>query len=531
MDVRSAAWYAARVVMPLLAMVGCASLPTGYERVDSYVIEDTQDTRLGKELAPLLAAHPGQAGFVPLVSGTDALVARVALMRAAERSLDIQYYIWHADTAGRILSEELLHAADRGVRVRLLLDDLDMEGKELSLRMLDAHPNIEVRLYNPFAHRGSRAVGFLTDLRRVNYRMHNKSMTADNQATIVGGRNIGNEYMGGESHADFADLDVLAVGPVVHDVSTAFDEYWNNEVVVPVAAFEAAPIGARELEDGRRRLAAFVAQAATTRYALALQQTDLLAAKSFRELHFSWGRSVLLYDAPSKAQGGKIAATTHMGPRLAEVFDQAQHDVLIVSPYFVPGGRLVDFLGDLVQRGVKVRILTNSLAANDVGVVHAGYMRYREDLLKRGVELYEYKRAADVNPQGDGKTKMWRGSDKASLHAKSFAFDRRVLFVGSFNLDPRSVLLNTEMGVLFESPELAAALSDGFDKNIDQKAYRLQLKTIPAGDGPYSFERESLEWVTRENGEEVRFEAEPDTSWWRRFSTGLVSLIVIEKML
>ena len=505
-------------IVLLAALAGCASLPQQSERTPSHALTDTADTRIGREVAPQLVQHPGLSAFHPLVTGIDALVARVGMIRAAERSLDVQYYIWHSDTTGLALLHELLQAADRGVRVRLLLDDLDTAGKDQNLRIIDQHPNIEIRLFNPFANRERRGFDVATDFSRINHRMHNKSLTADAQATIVGGRNVGNEYFSGASHAEFSDLDVLAVGPVVREVEDAFDLYWNCDWAVPLAAFPGDPVTPDDLTRARRKLQEFLAEAEKTPYANALRQSDLVQSGGLGEDSFVWGRSILLYDSPQKAAGIATSAATHIGPRLGVLLGQVQQDLIIISPYFVPGDPLVEALGKMVRRGVKVRILTNALAANDVSVVHAGYMRYREDLLRAGVELYEFK---PHQATGNGRQKKsWKGSSRASLHAKTFAGDTRFVFVGSFNLDPRSVELNTEMGVVFESPELAGKLGELFEQDLLEHAYRLDLDE----DG-------NLNWTTSENGRKIRFDQEPETGWWQRFSTRVMSVFVIESLL
>jgi cardiolipin synthase C len=516
----------------LLAMFlnGCATLPTDYERSPSYVIQHTEDTRLARVVTPTVIQHPGQSGFYPLVSGMEAFVMRAGLIENAERSLDIQYYIWRSDTTGTLLVDRLLRAADRGVRIRLLLDDLDTEGKDRGLMKLDAHPNIEIRLFNPFAHRGSRAAGFITDLSRVNQRMHNKSLTADNVVTIVGGRNIGNEYFGAQSHAEFSDFDVLAAGPVVKDVSAMFDKYWNSDWAIPVRAFNhQQPITADTLLEARASFNEKVHKAENSPYVNAIRESDLLEKMPFSMLKIYWGKALLLYDDPVKVGAKDITAETHLAPNLSTYISKATRDVDIVSPYFVPGKQLVNYLGDLVDKGVCVRVLTNSLAANDVSVVHAGYMHYRVGLLKRGIRLYEYKSV--LVPGEDQKNKTFSGSSKASLHAKVFVLDKRMVFVGSFNLDPRSVVLNTEMGILFESPELAEAITEGLDNHLLEKAYRLELDVTPAAENPSGLKTYSLRWLTLENGKEIRYDKEPDTTWWQRFSTGFLSIFVIESFL
>lgn len=525
------------IIILLLILHGCATLPSDFEQLPSYAIEDTKDTLLARKITPEVSRHPGKSGFFMLTSGMDAFVARIGLIELAERSLDIQYYIWHRDSTGNLLVDRLLDAADRGVRVRLLLDDLDTADKEHGLKLLDAHSNIEIRLYNPFAYRGNRAVGFVSDLTRVNRRMHNKSMTADNQATIVGGRNIGNEYFGATSHAEFSDLDVLSIGPIVRDVSTMFDEYWNSQWVIPVKAFgNGRTITKDVLLDARNEFTKLANDVKAGPYVEALRHSLLLEKMQDGKMKFNWGKALLIYDAPSKVDASEVNVETHLAPKLSTYINKAKQEIIIVSPYFVPGKKLVELLAAEVDKGIRVRILTNSLASNDVGVVHAGYMRYRVDLLKRGVELYEFKDTLVTNEEHKEVTdeehkKKWTGSSYASLHAKTFGLDRRMMFVGSFNLDPRSIALNTELGVLFENRELAAEMGKNFDEIISRNAYRLELKTIPAIENESDFEDYALQWVGLENGKTVRYEVEPNTSWWQRFVVGFLSIFVIESFL
>ena len=509
------------VVSGILFLASCASLPTEFERPESFALQDTATTRLAIDIEPLVSRHPQQSGFHLLNDGKDAFTARVGLIEAAEKSLDLQYYIWHDDLTGRVLHNRLLHAADRGVRVRLLLDDLDTAGKDAMLHTLDSHPGIEIRLFNPFANRSSRAAGFMTDLSRVNHRMHNKSLTADNRATIFGGRNIGDEYFAAtEEGVAFGDLDVIGIGPVVNDVSAQFDLYWNSKWVYPISAFrDGESPGDKELEAFRQASGDLLQEARESGYSAALRQTSLASLKNIGELQYSWSRWILVYDDPSKVEAEEIKEDTHLAPSLLEAFEKTQSDLIVISPYFVPGDKLTDYFASMVERGVRVRILTNSLSANDVSIVHAGYMRYRKDLVEGGIELYEYKPTTEQIAAGEKEPSGWTGSARASLHAKSFVFDKRYMFVGSFNLDARSVALNTELGVYFESPEYAGMVAKNFDEKARIKTYKVELK-----DG-------DLVWVTEENGGEARFDKEPNTSWWTRFSTGFLSIFVIESQL
>ena len=501
----------------LLVLGACASLPSDDDRTRSYALEHTDDTRLGKTLAPLLAQHPELSGFNMLSSGQDALAARIALIQAAQRSLDLQYYIWHDDLTGRFLHKQLLDAADRGVRVRLLLDDLDTAGKEATLFALDAHPNIEIRLYNPFKYRKRRGMDFFVRPLRVNHRMHNKALIADNQAVILGGRNIGDEYFSVTEGVAFDDIDVLAAGGVVRDVSVSFDQYWNSPWVFTLAAFMPKDYsGEKGLQALRQRSEQHWHDAQQSKFSESLKQTRILQYLSVDELPVIWSRWVFVGDDPGKLATDKVTKDSYLAPNLKKAFDMASRDLIIISPYFVPGDAIKDYLIDKVSSGVRVRILTNSLAATDVSMVHAGYMGYRKDLLKGGVELYEFRASQSAEEK---REYGWIGSSQSSLHAKSFAFDESYIFVGSFNLDPRSISLNTELGVYFEGPEFAAPFSREFDQKVLKVAYQLELI-----DG-------NLAWTTLENGEKIRFDKEPDTGWWRRFYTGFMSIFVPESML
>lgn len=472
-------------------------------------------------MRPLVEKHPGLSGFHALIEGIDAFASRLLLIQQAEKTLDLQYYIWHDDLTGKVLYDRLLDAADRGVRVRLLLDDLDTAGKEDMLHLIDAHPNIEIRVFNPFANRNRRALDVLGDTHRINHRMHNKSLTADNQATVFGGRNIGDEYFDATEEVGFSDLDVLAIGPVVPEVSEEFDLYWNSPQVYPLSAFKAEEtVDDARVRAFRQQSDAFVKTARSSSYADAVRALMAAERPGMATLDYSWGKWKLVYDQPGKVGSREVKKETHMAPAVKEGMDQTESELIIVSPYFVPGSWFTEYLKGLTQKGVAVRIMTNSLAANDVPVVHAGYMRYREDLVRGGVELYEYK-PKQGNSGGKKKDPTgWSGSSRASLHGKYFGFDRRDVFVGSFNLDARSVDLNTEMGVYFESPQYAKVLSEGFGQRAMTKGYRVILN-----------DNGDLEWVTLENGREVRIDHEPETGFWERFSTGFLSIFVPESQL
>ena len=470
--------------------------------------EDGRSTTLGRGLEPLLAAHPGLTGIYPLPDGRDAFVARAALADAAQQSIDAQYYIWRDDISGRLLLQSLRRAADRGVRVRLLLDDNNTKGLDIVLTGLDAHSRIEVRLFNPLMHRHARVLDFLSDFSRVNRRMHNKSFTVDGQVTVVGGRNVGDEYFGAGDGMLFADLDVLAAGAVVQEVSADFEHYWVSASTYPLADIVtdgvAHDVGSTPAQDG-----------ATQAYLQALSRSTLVAQLRDHTLTMDWAPAKLISDDPAKGLGQVQSdglVLTHLGDALGA----AQRELTIVSPYFVPGRAGVDSLVALAQRGVAVTVLTNALSATDVGAVHAGYARYRTDLLRGGVKLYELKRHATVVENATGG---FSGSSGASLHAKTFAVDEQRLFVGSFNMDPRSAHLNTEMGLLIDSPSLAGQLTRGLAAHQRTHAYAVTLT------------ENGLLWTTQDGSQVLTHDTEPQTSLLRRLTVTVLSWLPIEWML
>ena len=376
-------------ILALFLIGGCATLPKDFDRPESYAYTDTDDTSFGKARRDEMLAHPGQSGFLLLGSGLDAFVARALLAHGAERSIDAQYYLYHDDLTGRLFTDVLLKAADRGVRVRLLVDDMDLEGRDLGAAVMDSHPNIEVRIFNPFSLNTGRIIQFVTRLGSVTRRMHNKSFTVDNQATILGGRNIGDAYFEADPDLNFNDLDVVAIGPVAREVSVSFDRYWNNELAYPATVLKGEPPTPEEMEQKRELLKEFVAQQADSPYLQALRDSDLANNIRHDRVRYHWGDAEVLYDQPEKLVQDFSKTEFHLVPKIAPYFDGVQDELIIFSPYFVSGKQGVAFLRQLSECGVRVRILTNSLSSTDVGIVHAGYAKYRKDLLRAGVELYE----------------------------------------------------------------------------------------------------------------------------------------------
>jgi len=510
------------ILAALSLVAACATLPENVGRKETFAYPDTGDTRLGREIHREEAVHPGESGFHLLGNGLDAFVARAVLAHLAERSIDVQYYLYHDDLVGRLLTWQLLQAADRGVRVRMLVDDMDLSGRDPGVIALDSHPNVEVRIFNPFSRKTGRTSQYVTRMGSVTRRMHNKSFTVDSQATILGGRNIGNEYFEADPDLAFADLDVIGVGPVARDVSTAFDRYWNNELAYPVSVLIDKPPTPEETGRIRQQLNEFVAAQADSVYLEALRNSDLADRIRERQVRYSWGNAVVVYDRPEKILHDKGEKEYQLAPQLKPYTDGVRKELILFSPYFVPGEAGTTFLTDLVARGVRVRILTNSLASNDVGVVHAGYAGSRKPLLRGGVELYEMNKK--LTREQKKEKKGAGGSSKASLHAKSFVFDREQVFIGSMNLDPRAMVHNTEIGVVLASREIAQGMGNWFDNNIDQLAFRLELKRDENGS-------ETLLWHGIVDGTPQTFDVDPYTGFWKRLGIGFLGILPIESQL
>ncbi|MGD8446313.1 MAG: phospholipase D family protein [Desulfobacterales bacterium] len=360
-------------ILALTLIGGCATLPENFEKPESYAYTDTDDTRIGQARRDEINAHPGKSGFLLLVNGLDAYLARAILAENAERSIDVQYYLYHDDLIGRLFTDQLIKAANRGVRVRILVDDMDFESRYLGPAVVDSHPNMEVRLFNPFSRKTSRISQFVTRVGSVTRRMHNKSFTVDNQVTILGGRNIGDEYFEADPDLAFIDLDVLAIGPVVKEVSTSFDKYWNDELAYPAIALKGKAPTPQEIEQKHQQLEKFIAQQADSAYLQSLRNSDLANTLRQGQVRYHWGESHVIYDQPEKLQHDFDQTQYHLAPMLKPYFEGVTQELIIFSPYFVPGKSGTAFLRQLREKGVRVRILTNSLASNDVAVVHSGY--------------------------------------------------------------------------------------------------------------------------------------------------------------
>lgn len=504
--------------MTLLLVAGCSILPPLDDRKNTAALSqaEARTTKLGRALAPQAQAHPGKTGIYGLSDPHEAFAARALLARSAEKTLDIQYYIWHKDLTGTLLFEALHAAADRGVYVRFLLDDNNTVGLDPILSTLNNHPNIEVRLFNPFVYRTHRWLGYITDFSRANRRMHNKSFTADNSATIIGGRNVGDEYFGATDGVLFADLDVLAVGSVVNDVSTDFDLYWRSGSSYPVELLldEQAPV---ELDKLAADAADIEKSVAASSYMKAVRQSQLFNNLLEGTMELEWSKVRMVSDHPDKGLGLALEHQ-HLTHELTQIINEPSSEVVLVSPYFVPTAAGVDAFVSLAEKGVQLKVLTNSLDATDVLPVHAGYAKRRKDLLEAGIKLFETKSTSTSTSPARQNTRF--GSSGSSLHAKTFAVDRARAFVGSFNFDPRSAKLNTELGFVIESPTMAARISDAFKSSVLSRAYEVHLS-----------DKGALYWTEEIDGKTIRHNTEPNTTFLQRAAVQFITILPVEWLL
>ena len=471
---------------------------------------------LEDSLAAQTPAHAGESGFVELHDGRDSFAARVLLADAATRTLDVQYYIWRNDLSGTLLFEALRRAAERGVRVRLLLDDNNTAGMDAMLAALDNHPRIEIRLFNPFRQRRWRWLGYLTDFSRLNRRMHNKSFTADAQATIVGGRNVGDEYFDVGKQALFVDLDVLGVGPVADAVEADFERYWNSASAIPAAQVLPA-VATEALANFAVAANARAQEPKAAAYLDSIRRSNLVRDLLAGRQALVWAPVRLVSDDPKKGLAHEKESDL-LAARLARILGGVERELYVVSPYLVPTRKGTEIFCGRARAGVRVAVLTNALEATDVLAVHAGYAKRRHALLRAGVKLYELRRSWPA------RRRWWRaqgfhGSSASSLHAKTFSVDRRRLFIGSFNFDQRSVRLNTEMGFVIDSTAMAAASADTFVHSVPENAYEVRLHG------------HRLEWIERNDGAETVHRHEPGSTFWQRAYVTVLGWLPIDWLL
>jgi putative cardiolipin synthase len=506
-------------IIPALAMAlllgACATVNWDYPRIPSTAFVHPETTNVGALFQEAADKHPGLSGFSLLQHGENGFLARIAMADLAEKTLDAQYYIWESDTTGRILASRLLRAAERGVRVRILIDDhYQTEEKDLVVVALDGHPNIEIRLFNPITNRFWRKLSFFADFSRVNHRMHNKLLVIDNAVGIVGGRNIGDVYFGVREDHNYRDLDVLTAGHVVREVSASFDMFWNSDSAIPVRAVLREPPSEEERHALIKQLEENIGSSGYP-YPISESVDELRARLVQIRDNFIWASGRVLVEHPSRVSTDVKIGVIHSA--LSQRVSEVEREVLIESPYFILPDQVIERVGQLTARGIKVRALTNSAASNDVIAAHAGYANTRTKLLKAGAELYELRPDTDM----ERRWSVLSGKSRAALHNKFIVFDGASVFIGSFNLDPRSSTLNTEIGVMIDSPEIAHQAVKIMDEGIlPGSAYRVTLD-----------DDDKLVWTAENNGQKVQYNNDPETNVWARLLFDLIGMLPIEGQL
>jgi len=520
--------------LSLVLLGGCATLPPGsdFPKSASAAIAHPEGTALGQQVEQAARRHPGYSGFHLLSAGVDGFLARAQMANAAQRTLDLQYFILRGDETGRLLADAVARAADRGVRVRVLLDDGETVAGDEQIVALTSHSHIEIRIFNPFVYRGHvaaiRALEFMLSSSRLDYRMHNKLFVADNAVALIGGRNIGDQYFQVDPGSQFADDDVFTAGPIVKELSATFDDFWNSAIAIPAEALAGGKSADESLPEGRDTLAEHrdTAKPGAVDYATRVASGEPLAGMLSGKLPMVWAHAQVVCDSPDKKsveKGWMVGSLMHRP--VAKAVESVRSELLMITPYLIPGQEGMQMFKDLRQRNVRVRVLTNSLESSTVLAAQAGYMHYRAPLLERGVELFEI-RSLLGDARGSGQSAAISQYGNYSLHAKVFVLDRKRLFIGSMNFDQRSMHLNTEIGLIIDSPALAKQMAARFEAMVKPvNAYKVALKAAPAGGEP------SLVWRTQEDARITEYTTEPARSEMQRYEAEVLTQLPLDKEL
>lgn len=508
----------------VIGLPACTTLPKQQVVPAQYAFDtNTDDTTLSKIVSPLKAQNPDLTGYHILYEPLEAIASRLQLIDKAEKTLDLQYYIWDNDTIGSLALYKIIQAADRGVKVRLLMDDNNAKAMEAIYLALDQHQNIDVKLFNPYRLRRLRPVEMIIDLKRINRRMHNKTFTADNQITLIGGRNMSNQYYNVSDNYQFSDVDVMLVGQAVEEITHSFDEYWNHSYAYPVRNIVNHQQYTLRYEGLKEQLKAHYEEKSIQNYLDLSNRTHDFDEWLNSGIKLDWVKAQVIKDSPDKIKA-KAKKEQHLNFQLVERLEKPEKSVDIISAYFVPEKKGEEHLSQLAQSGVQVRVLTNSYKANDVFLVHAFYGKYRQDLLKNGVELYEFLPAMPEEFQNKNNKEIskqlkvsLKGLSRSSLHAKLMALDDKQVFIGSFNFDPRSANLNTEIGVILNSKNLADAVHRTMDSNLQKYAYKLVLDP-----------NQKINWLHETPEGTKTLTQEPKMKWWQRAGIKMISWLPIE---
>nr|WP_296405012.1 phospholipase D family protein [Psychrobacter sp.] len=506
-----------------------------HSSVSGSEVSNLKKTQLQKSILQQGRLHPNQSGYHTILTGADAFASRSILTDMATESIDVQYYIWHDDQAGQLLLKKLWQAADRGVVVRLLLDDFNTNAAlDKHLLRFASHPNIAVRLINPMSFRKFHTLNYFTNLSRINHRMHNKSMTFDRRLSIVGGRNVGDEYLSNDKKSQFADLDVLLIGNVVKDVNNSFEQYWNSDISYDIETLVNHKSSKLDVDinyNPKIKTEEFISSLekiypekssannnGLNVYNRALENSTIDADLINQQVPFRWAQMTFLSDNVEKLLQN-TQPQANLVAQLRHVLGTPTKNLSIISSYFVPTKDGVNTLIKLAQQGVKVRILTNSFNATDVAAVHAGYAQWRVPLLQAGIEIYELKATASKEAR---ENKLWRARSQSStsLHAKAFAIDDHSVFIGSYNIDPRSANINTEMGVVIKDDNLARQLHMAISDDLLNLAYKVVLT-----------DNNRLQWQTLENDQIISYDKEPNVDLKDSLWISLMSSMPIDWLL
>jgi len=515
----------------LTVLTACSSLNAYQSAPKEYstAFSHPEQTSLGQQYLKSANSHGGLSGFYILNNGLDGFYARALLIDKAEAALDLQYYIFRQDDTGKLLTAHLLKAADRGVKIRILVDDAATENGDQQLLTLSAHPNIQVRVFNPLHYRGHDHLLRLAEMTArkstLDYRMHNKLFIVDGSVALFGGRNVGDEYFQTDPESQFGDDDVFTIGPVIKKLSQSFDDFWNSNMAIPAQSVDSVLTSSASLESFRSNLSkdckaledepdTFSKSASTSR------QVNSLVAASIAPI---WASAEVIYDSPDKkdVEDDKMTGSLIYKP-FAEVAKATRSELLIITPFFVPGDDGMVLFKDLHERNVETKVLTNSLESTPQLAAHSGYKHYRKELLALDIKLYEI-RANLGKVAGSGESKKLLLFGNYGLHAKQYIFDRKKIFLGSMNFDQRSLHLNTEIGMVINSPELAKQEAERFKRLTDPaNSYQVQLKNDPVT------KQSMLVWVTRENGEAMEYTDEPSKTFSEKLKTDLMSVLPLD---
>jgi putative cardiolipin synthase len=502
----------------LVYLGGCASLPENFEQIPSHAYPEPEQTLLGAFIAETAPADKSLSGVELLSDPFEAFSTRFAIAAFAEKTLDMQYYLWKGDLAGQLLMWRALEAADRGVRVRFLIDDIYHSGRDDTYALLDTHPNFEVRVFNPMADRGiTKNLNYLANKKRLNHRMHNKIFLADNAVAVLGGRNIGNDYFGIDTKANFFDLDVLTVGQGAREAGAAFDEYWNSRHAVPIGVLHHQSYMEKDLDEGRKQLRESLLKLDAVPYVLAFEEEETLEnLKRWRD-GLTWTEAHVVVDPLERFEGQGESAIVEFGQEFVSIINT---EFIVESAYLIPSEQGLRNMKALVDSGVRVRLLTNSLMSNNHLTAHSGYMKYRKAILETGADLHELRADAALREH----FKAFKGDHEvpAGIHTKSFVIDGEQALIGSFNFDPRSRDLNSEIGLVVSNREFAQEVVTIMERDFDpENSYHLFLN-----------EHGKLRWELKNpDGSITIYTHDPGASIWKRMGARFLSWLPIEKEL